>query len=158
MKAFNKVVNPIRRKTYNGRGMNVYCKIKYTTDGRLSIFGIEGPLQNGNCLGGCGQIDMHWYDDHENITYNAPWNAQMEHKFLAIWKRWHLNDMNSACEHQRELGWEYKEHHDPKTFKGENCPVCGYSIGSAWLKEEVPEDVLQWLHDLPETTKEPAWV
>lgn len=158
MKAFIKVVNPIRRPTYKGRMIDVFCKIIYTDNGALSISGVEGPKMNGDCLGSCGQIDISWYNDHENIIYQPGWNAEKEHKFLSTWKRWHLNDMNSACEHQRELGWEYEDHHDKKTFKGEACPVCGYKIGSAWLKEDVPEDVLQFLYDLPETTKDPAWV
>lgn len=38
------------------------------------------------------------------------------------------------------------------------CPVCGYEYGSAWLKREVPEEILEYLKNLPETVKKPAWV
>lgn len=38
------------------------------------------------------------------------------------------------------------------------CPVCGYKYGTSWLKEEVPQDVLEWLSSLPETKQRPAWV
>ena len=38
------------------------------------------------------------------------------------------------------------------------CPVCGYKYGTSWLHEEVPEDVLQWLRDLPDTKRQPAWI
>lgn len=38
------------------------------------------------------------------------------------------------------------------------CPVCGYKYGTSWLKEEVPQDVLDWLFSLPETNLHPAWV
>ena len=38
------------------------------------------------------------------------------------------------------------------------CPVCGYQYGTAWKKEEVPQDVLDWLFALPDTETQPAWV
>lgn len=38
------------------------------------------------------------------------------------------------------------------------CPVCGYKYGSSWLKEEVPQDILDWLFALPETKVTPAWI
>lgn len=38
------------------------------------------------------------------------------------------------------------------------CPVCGYKYGTRWLKEKVPQDVLEWLFTLPETELRPAWV
>lgn len=38
------------------------------------------------------------------------------------------------------------------------CPVCGYQYGSAWKREEVPQDVLDWLFALPDAEKRPAWV
>ncbi len=38
------------------------------------------------------------------------------------------------------------------------CPVCGYKYGSAWLFEEIPADVIEWLFSLPDTDTTPAWV
>ena len=38
------------------------------------------------------------------------------------------------------------------------CPECGYKYGTAWLKKEVPEEVIQWLKALPDADKVPAWV
>lgn len=38
------------------------------------------------------------------------------------------------------------------------CPVCGYKYGSSWIKEEVPQDILDWLFALPETKVTPAWI
>ena len=37
------------------------------------------------------------------------------------------------------------------------CPVCGYKWGSSWLYEPLPEDVIEWLKNLPDTDKMPAW-
>lgn len=37
------------------------------------------------------------------------------------------------------------------------CPVCGYKWGTQWRAERVPADVLQWLEQLPDTDRLPAW-
>jgi hypothetical protein len=33
-----------------------------------------------------------------------------------------------------------------------------YRYGSAWLRRDVPEDVLAWLVGLPNADRDPAWV
>lgn len=38
------------------------------------------------------------------------------------------------------------------------CPVCGYKYGTAWQKEDVPQEVIDWLFNLPDTEIRPAWV
>ena len=38
------------------------------------------------------------------------------------------------------------------------CPVCGYEYGSAWKYKELPEEVIQFINDLPSASKQPAWV
>jgi len=148
-----KVVNPIKKKTRGGRSYNVFMEINYTNDGKLSITGIEGPLASGNCLGGCGQIDMSLREeDRSKWSFNPGWNSEMMDKFLGVWDKWHLNDMRSTCEHQRSRGETYKN--NPSAV----CPDCGYKIGSAWLKEDVPQEVIQWLESLPEAKNSYAWV
>lgn len=96
-----------------------------------------------------------------------------------VWKRWHLNGMRAGCEHQRVEKWDerpinpakplntYGKHFEgqkyaswnmltwvspkehPKGLLGKPCPTCGYAYGSAWLKEELPEEVkaeiLSWI-------------
>jgi hypothetical protein len=147
----NKTVRLGTRPTYNGRRMNVFCKIGF--DGqRLSISGVEGPTRNGNCIGACGQIDMH-LGQGEDITPAPGWTAETIAAFLQAWNRWHLNDMRAGCEHQRALGWTKYEDHP-----SEPCPTCGYKYGSRWLTEEVPADVLAFLSSLPDTDLVPAWV
>lgn len=181
-----KVVRLGTAKTYGGRSYSIFCEIEYKNN-RLSISGVEGPLPSGNCIGGCGQIDMEYPPDKPlNINPAPNWNVVKIRKFFEIWRKWHLNDMRSGCEHQRELGWDYNSHHGlwkevykpnpeflideyadgsdgeylPKwdEYQGHLCPVCGYSIGSSWLMEEVPQDVINWLFELPSTDVKPAWV
>lgn len=57
----------------------------------------------------------------------------------------------------KAAGWVYPREH-PRGLLGRPCEVCGYRYGSAWLKEEVPAEVLAFLESLPETDKTPAWV
>lgn len=237
-----KIVNPaICQISDSTRGARAFARIEFE-NGKLSICGVVGPTSDGNCRGSAGQC-------REEIAAGTPaegWDKEMLKKFSGIWKRWNLNDLRAACEHQRELGWEaeaaqevtvyhYKltaeaskkkgeaekaalealrkgetftpseeqvmyavlpnwtesageEFHSPyyepeKDFDGKRkarigvktrgwirydespigilckpCPVCGYKYGSSWLKEEVPQDVIDWLFSLPEPTVTPAWV
>ena len=46
----------------------------------------------------------------------------------------------------------------PKGCLSKPCEVCGYKYGSAWLREDVPGDVLAFLAELPDTDVPPAWV
>lgn len=54
-------------------------------------------------------------------------------------------------------GWiSYSDH--PLGFIGRPCPVCGYKYGTSWIKEEVTEEVVEWLYKLPYSKREPAWI
>lgn len=55
------------------------------------------------------------------------------------------------------LGWLKPEDH-PEGLLGKPCPVCGYRYGSEWQKEEVPQEVLDWLMQLQDTETIPAWI
>jgi hypothetical protein len=48
----------------------------------------------------------------------------------------------------KTAGWVYPSEH-PDGVLMKPCPVCGYKYGSAWLKEDVPPDVLSFLDSLP---------
>lgn len=66
-------------------------------------------------------------------------------------------DWNNGATEEKALGWLSPDEH-PDGILGKPCPVCGYKYGTSWLKEDVPEDVLQFLYNLPDTTRKPAWV
>ncbi len=85
---------------------------------------------------------------------------------------WHLNDMKPGCEHQEALGWgkrpidpakptsAYGKHfpgqrqdswnmlawvtrnEHPEGLLSHPCPTCGYKYGSAWLKRELPSEIV----------------
>lgn len=58
---------------------------------------------------------------------------------------------------EKMLGWLTQEEH-PDGILSKPCPVCGYKYGHGWKKEEVPEDIIEWLFSLPNTAVRPAWV
>jgi hypothetical protein len=140
-----------------GKYGRVFVAVKW--DGsRLSITGVEGPKRNGDATGSCGQCigALDW------ITEPLVDVARLRD----VWNRWHLNDMRPACEHQRAASWgdetlEVGEKREQKragwVYQGEHprgvlmkpCPECGYKYGSAWLREEVPADVIDYLCSLP---------
>ena len=196
-----KVIRPGRIINYGGGRFHpdIFCKIEYTEDGRLSISGVVGPRPNGNCVGSCGQIDCgfeHRNASHHDARYDnliSPkaiefaegWNTEKWYTFLEVWEVWHLNDLSAGCAHQKAFGWD-KEPIDPEKpttaygchYPGQKraswnlkawvypphgyltkpCPICGYEYGTAWHKEEVPADVIEWLEGLPPADKTPAWV
>ena len=63
----------------------------------------------------------------------------------------------SSPTEEKILGWMHPEEH-PEGILGKPCPVCGYKYGTSWKKEEVPEEIIKWLFDLPETEVKPAWI
>jgi hypothetical protein len=149
---FGKVIHPYNIKyNYQKRSFPVFITIKFE-NGELNITGVEGPLPSGNCKGGCGQIDI-GFDYHNIDHYAKDWDVKMLSKLLKIWDQWHLNYRHAECEHQESKGYNYNNCPDNERV----CSVCGYKIGSAWTKREVPEDILIWLKILPDSDKIPAW-
>jgi hypothetical protein len=170
------VINPCRillrgRFTTSERYAPVFCKIEYK-DNKLSITGVEAPLKNGDCLGGCGQIvDTLKYD--LSLQPEEGWDEDMIAKFVSIWERWHLNDMNAGSPLQERAVRAWKMHgraYDYVKIKswltegGLNPDPCfkkdgkDYDYGSGWIAEEVPDDVLEWLDNLPFSKVTPNWI
>ena len=166
MADFNRIVNP--GITSNGP---MFCKIEYAK-GRLSITGVEGPKPNGNCRGWSGQIIMH---EWAFKTLSRGWTTDIVNRFRDAWDKWHLNVMQAGSPAQtawieaNPLDYKYPKSHydvysDALTAAGLN-PDPGfvhngkpYKYGSAWLAVNVPDDVIEFLQSLPETTVKPAWV
>ena len=55
------------------------------------------------------------------------------------------------------LGFLYPSEH-PEGLLTRPCPECGYKYGTSHIKEEVPEEVIEFLFSLPECEAKPAWV
>lgn len=124
---------------------------------RNEWFSTQRKLHNevNKILGETGQVFL---TEDERETWNLPLQ-------IHTWKP--LDDVRYEPQKQQEwnegptegkaLGWLSPEEH-PDGILGKPSPVCGYKYGTSWLKEDVPEDVLQFLYNLPDTTREPAWV
>ena len=96
MKDMRKIVNP-GSVTIRSFQTDVFCIIKIC-EGEFTASGVVGPLANGNCLGSAGQINPVEVDH-----YAEGWSLQLLTEFNEIWSRWHLNNMEASCEHQRDL-------------------------------------------------------
>lgn len=163
--AFTKVVR-VGRTTDVG---NLFCKITYSM-GKLSITGVEGPMRNGNAKGGCGQIVM---SDWHLADYAPDWDADKVAQFRAAWDAWHLNDVTAGSPAQM-AHLKANPVTDRLNYFSAACasleaaglqPDAGYlhngkpySYGFAWLRVEVPEDVIAFLRSLPDADVAPAWV
>ena len=142
-----------------GEDGRVFVEVQYRQDGRLSITGVVGPKSNGDARGGCGQIR----DSVRDVPHLAgDWTPDMITRLVAVWDRWHLNDMQAGSPRQRAwlerfpVNVTYPTSHyvvaserlaaadlNPDMSHG------GYVYGSAWLREEVPAGVIAFLAGLP---------
>lgn len=150
-----------------GRGPDgdVWVRASYT-DGRLSLVGVEGPKSNGNCVGGAGQIG-----DHLEIReFAANWDGAKVKRLAEIWDRWHLNDMQAGTPRQEEFlrsirgefpGYPVSHYEWAKERLAavglQPDPDTGYSYGSAWLRVDVPAEVLDEIRAFPDTDRVCPW-
>jgi len=78
-------------------------------------------------------------------------------RLCRIWERWHLNDMRAGTFVQEEILRQARDKGvDVSTYE-KACDYLhefdvlvddGYKYGSAWLKEELPQDVIDYLSAL----------
>lgn len=119
--------------------------ITYNADGGLSLY--------GNGRHGSGQT-------FEYLTKDTPASGFTKKDCFRLqqtWERWHLNDCRAGTPKQEEAVRKWRSVADDtsydaacKMLKSINLLVDdGYKYGTSWLKEEVPNDVLEWLFSLP---------
>lgn len=140
---------PLRRvatRIRNGRFCTLEVELRTKEDGKdvLSICGVEGEVKTS-----AGRYDdVVGYTDAGKALV-ATGFGQITDELAAWfpesvpWLPYHLNDMRPGCSHQRGRGETWKTHPSAK------CPDCGYSLGSAWLYEELPEGARAWVESVP---------
>lgn len=148
-----------------GRRVSAFITVTFK-DGKLSITGVVAPTAAGNAAC-CGQI-YESLEGAKNWKFADGWTRAKLAEVIAIWKAWHLNDMQAGSPRQTayldanpitdrlnhftaalaaltEAGLqpdaEYLHNGEP------------YSYGKAWLKVEVPAEVIATLRALPETDR-----
>ena len=124
------------------------CEIKIDlTDDRLSICGL---IYSGRKL----------LQDDSNLLRAGQCKKEAK-KFIParlyeVWDRWHLNDMRAGTPAQEKLVKELLES-SPNADYDEQCDFLdrhdllfdgGYKYGSAWLREDLPQDVIDYVHSL----------
>ena len=165
----NKIINIGVVDLGGSKGGQLFCSIELK-EGRLSISGVEAPLPSGNARGSCGQIVMH---EWKFKKLHKGWTPALVSKFRKTWDKYHLNDMQAGSPRQElainawKLGgatYEYKAACEMLAQLGlledqdyihEGKP---YKYGSAWLKTEIPTEVISFLASLPKSENQPAWV
>ncbi len=78
-------------------------------------------------------------------------------KLVDIWERWHLNDMRAGTLAQEQALREVKDSFSRLNWYDQACDFLksvnllddnGYRYGSAWLTEELPQDVINYIESL----------
>ncbi len=97
----------------------------------------------------------------EEIKKLFPGN-EMVQKIIRIWERWHLNDLKSGTNKQDEILNQYKEDNpDWRYSYTEACDILkrndlyidrDYKYGYAWLTEELPQEVIDFITSLASVT------
>lgn len=98
---FTKILQPCSCETLGGTMRRAYVNVEFTDEGNLSITGVVGPTQSGNCYCG-GQC----YDEIRAGRPAEGWTKKMIEELCNVWARWHLNDLRPYCEHQKADGWD----------------------------------------------------
>jgi hypothetical protein len=84
------------------------------------------------------------YRDVLRVVEPAPGYTLAEVRELGrIGERWHLNTMRAGCAHMdlpKDTSYDARKHIV--------CPETGYKYGSAWLTEELPEEVAERFKEL----------
>lgn len=64
---------------------------------------------------------------------------------------------NQEAPERKTLGWLRPSDH-PDGLLGRKLREDGPGYGSAWFREEVPAEALEFLRNLPDTDRQPAWI
>ena len=109
-------------------------------------------LKNGDVFIPTPEETMYANIGYGVTTYNDELPAHPE--FYEFKERDCLGHPN---EEYKTRGWISCTEHE-LGFLGKKCPVCGYGYGTSWIKEDVPQEVIDWLFALPDTKIKPAWI
>ena len=96
---------------YNGTGRKAYAvelevSLKINREG-LPVFTASGDVWNTmrtDIVQGGQCIDSIWNEYHSQLK-----NRVLYMQIMELWTKWHLNDMNAGCKHQRAMHWGDKQ-------------------------------------------------
>jgi hypothetical protein len=133
----------VRKKT-NSNGLTIDLERTPSELVCVSLVGSTYRNQREDCGGQC-------QDTIAQIWANEP-SVQ---RIVALWERWHLNDMRAGTRAQEEYLRQYRPAYlPPYSYYDAACvnltaaklhPDRDYRYGSQWLYEDVPQEVLDEL-------------
>lgn len=95
---------------------------------------------------------------YANLPYSITTHEKLTGEMEELYKpRKPIYTGDKSASEIKTLGWLKPEEH-PDGILCKPCPVCGYRYGSEWQKEEVPQEVLDWLIHLPDAETRSAWI
>lgn len=134
------------------------------TPSQLCITGVIDPKANGDSHGPSGQLLL---DGHLSLETLYPgWTPEMVGRLFQIWDEYHLNNMQAGSPAQmavvnslpRNTAYEgqVKALAEAGLLIDQSYLHNGkpYRYGTAWLRIEVPEDVMKFIETLPAAKKE----
>lgn len=133
--------------TFKGSRVLVEATIKLKAGERKTTTHKTVPVYqtlsiSGDYNGGCGQI----IDTLKKLdTVAIPKKDLID--LIDIWEHWHLNDMKAGCEHQDTVNYNDPEREFLLWAEHRKCPH-GYKYGTAWLVEELPQEVIDRLTEI----------
>ena len=167
MKTFDKTVvigrvNGVHYGYKHGQSLEVTVEVELRQEQKGLELSICGNVWNKRktdvlCCGQNNDTLLEHLNKHEFKTLNESFVTLR--KLFAVWERWHLNGTRAGCEHQRKLLRDKTKHPDHDYTKliefaeFKKCPECGYSYGSQWLHEELPEEVIKFVTDFVKNGK-----
>ena len=133
-----------KTRFYGGSDFDCEITIGITERNSFKRLGITGVILKGGEETGWGQI-------REKVKDIIP------ARLYQIWRRWHLNDMRAGTFAQEEILRQAKDKGVDVSSYEKACDYLhsfdvlvdeGYRYGSAWMKEELPQDVIDYLSAL----------
>lgn len=142
-------------------------RLRFTVSGvveeRRAAGGRWKEISGGQCIGALRRV----------TSFKSGWDAGRASGAIALWERWHLNDLTAACAHQRpvrsgryltvptasggqldiaQLGNYSNVNAGDLSATDVNlrlvCGETGYRYGTAWLVDPLPAAVLAQIYDV----------
>ena len=134
---------------YAGEDFSCTLNIEIEDKNSFKCLSICGSYFTGKKLLKSDKNLIGWGQIHDEVKEIIP------ARLYEIWKRWHLNDMRAGTFVQEEIlrqakvsGVEFNDFYTDACNYLQRFDALideGYTYGTAWLKEELPQEVIDYL-------------
>jgi hypothetical protein len=136
---------------YAGEDFSCTLDIEINDKDSFKSLSIRGTYFTGKKLLKSEKNLLGWGQIHDEVKEIIP------ARLYEIWKRWHLNDMRAGTFVQEEIlrqakvsGIEFNDYDDACNYLERFDALVDkcYKYGSKWLKEELPQEVIDYIYCL----------